>query len=72
MSKRRHSDDEDEQEATIQDTATDKPLIETSLETKDRRFRDLYKHAPDFKQLARLDPDFAKVYGHHSPISNNN
>ncbi|PNY27444.1 methyltransferase-like protein [Tolypocladium capitatum] len=33
----------------------------TTLEAKDRRFRDLYSTPPDFKDLGRRDPDFAAV-----------
>ncbi|KND91575.1 putative methyltransferase-like protein C27D7.08c [Tolypocladium ophioglossoides CBS 100239] len=37
------------------------PDAHTTLEARDRRFRDLYSKPPDFKDLGRRDPDFAAV-----------
>lgn len=42
--------------------ATSKPTDrKPSRHEVDRRFRDLYSKPPDFKELSRLDPEFAAV-----------
>lgn len=33
-----------------------------STESRDRYYQDLYAKPPDFKQLARQDPDFAATW----------
>lgn len=39
--------------------APDDPMSAQQL--KDRRFGDMYSKQPDFKQLSRLDPEFASM-----------
>lgn len=43
------------------------PDVAELPESRDRRFKELYSKPPDFKELARCDPDFAAVYVHLAP-----
>ncbi|PHH89873.1 hypothetical protein CDD83_5046 [Cordyceps sp. RAO-2017] len=45
----------------VNDEPASPVMPEAPTEPKDRRFQNLYAKPPDFKQLARCDPEFAAV-----------